>query len=60
MLHAEHTRRVRWERVSQGDQDRKLQCLTALRTYPRIAAGVHRFGKPCPDVGFAAGVGGLG
>ena len=41
-------------------QDRKLQCFTALRTYSGIAAGVHWFGKPGPDVGFAARVSGLG
>ena len=40
-------------------KDRKLQCFTALRTYSGIDAGVHRFGKPRPDVGFAARVGGL-
>src|SRR5262249_29764005 len=41
-------------------QDCKLECLAALCTYFGIGAGVHRFGKPSPDVAFAARVGGLG
>src|SRR5882762_797413 len=40
-------------------QDRKLECFAALRTYSGIGAGVHRFGKPSPDVGFVPGVCGL-
>ena len=41
-------------------KDRKFECFTPLRTDSRIATGVHRFGKPGPDVSFAARVGGLG
>src|SRR5215470_10185790 len=40
-------------------QNRKFKCFAALRTYSGIAACVHRFGKPNPDVSFAARVCGL-
>src|SRR5215469_8688447 len=42
------------------EQDRKLQCLSAFRTYYRIAAHVDRFGKPSVDIGFATCMSGLG